>query len=123
VLFAAQILFVVLSVPVFLLMGLGTFGFVLLAQLAIVIPIGLHQAVQIPIMLELLPTRVRVSGGGLAFGIASALFGGTAPIFAVWLVGRTGTGTSVAIAVVVAALISMAVTLVTAETGHRELEA
>ncbi|MEV7045214.1 MFS transporter [Amycolatopsis sp. NPDC051061] len=123
VLFAAQILFVVLSVPVFLLMGLGTFGFVLLAQLAIVIPIGLHQAVQIPIMLELLPTRVRVSGGGLAFGIASALFGGTAPIFAVWLVGRTGTGTSVAIAVVVAALISMAATLVTAETGHRELAA
>ncbi|MCR6487753.1 MFS transporter [Amycolatopsis sp. OK19-0408] len=123
VLFAAQALFVVLSVPVFLLMGLGTFGFVLLAQLVIVIPIGLHQAVQIPIMLELLPTRVRVSGGGLAFGIASALFGGTAPIFAVWLVGRTGTGTSVAIAVVVAALISMAATLVTAETGRRELEA
>lgn len=123
VLFAAQILFVLLSVPVFLLMGLGTFGFVLLAQLAIVVPIGLHQAVQIPIMLELLPTRVRVSGGGLAFGIASALFGGTAPIFAVWLVGRTGTGTSVAIAVMVAALISMAATLVTAETGHRELEA
>ncbi|WP_329045707.1 MFS transporter [Amycolatopsis sp. NBC_01488] len=123
VLFAAQILFVVLSVPVFLLMGLGTFGFVLLAQLVIVIPIGLHQAVQIPIMLELLPTRVRVSGGGLAFGIASALFGGTAPIFAVWLVGRTGTGTSVAIAVVVAALISMAATVATPETGRRELEA
>jgi hypothetical protein len=33
---------------------------------------------------------------------------GLAPIFAVWLVGRTGTGTSVAIAVVVAALVPSA---------------
>lgn len=123
VLFAAQILFMLLAIPAFLLMSLGTFGFVLLAQLAIVIPIGLHQAVQLPIMLELLPTRVRVSGGGLAFAIASALFGGTAPIFAVWLVGRTGTGTSVAIAVVVAAAISFLATAVTAETGRHELAA
>ncbi|MFD2420075.1 MFS transporter [Amycolatopsis pigmentata] len=123
VLFAAQALFVILSVPVFLLMGLRTFGFVLLAQLAIVVPIGLHQGVQTPIMLELLPTRVRVSGGGLAFAVASALFGGTAPIFAVWLVGRTGTGISIAIAVMVAAVISFGATLVTAETGRRDLEA
>ncbi|WP_431873524.1 MFS transporter [Amycolatopsis sacchari] len=121
VLFAAQVLFMIMAVPAFLLMGRGTFGFVLLAQLAIVIPIGLHQAVQLPVMLELLPTRVRVSGGGLAFAIASALFGGTAPIFAVWLVGRTGTGTSVAIAVVVAAAISFAATALTPETGRREL--
>lgn len=123
VLFAAQILFMILAIPAFLLMELGTFGFVLLAQLAIVIPIGLHQSVQLPIMLELLPARVRVSGGGLAFAIASALFGGTAPIFAVWLVGRTGTGTSVAIAVVVAAIISFAATALTTETGRRELAA
>lgn len=124
ILFAAQALFAVFAVPAFLLMGVGTFGFVLLAQLAIVIPIGLHQAVQLPIMLELLPTRVRASGGGLAFAIASALFGGTAPIVAVWLVGQTGTGVSVALAVVVAAVISFAATLATAETGgRRALEA
>jgi MHS family proline/betaine transporter-like MFS transporter len=113
----------ILAIPAFFLMGFGTFGLILLAQLAVVVPIGLHQAVQIPIMLELLPTRVRASGGGLAFAIASALFGGTAPIFAVWLVGKTGTGTSVAIAVVVAALISFVATLATRETGHRELAA
>ncbi|HJP73771.1 MAG TPA: MFS transporter [Pseudonocardiaceae bacterium] len=122
ILFVAQILFMIIAVPAFFLMGSGAFGFILLAQLAVVIPIGLHQAVQIPIMLELLPTRLRASGGGLAFAVASALFGGTAPIFAVWLVGRTGTGISVAIAVVVAALISFVATLVTPETGHRELQ-
>jgi MHS family proline/betaine transporter-like MFS transporter len=123
VLFAAQLLFMVLAVPVFVLMGRGTFGFVLVAQLAIVVPIALHQAVQIPIMLELLPARVRVSGGGLAFAVASALFGGTAPIFAVWLVSRTGSGISVAIAVVVAAVVSCLATLATMETGGRELAA
>jgi MHS family proline/betaine transporter-like MFS transporter len=74
-------------------------------------------------MLELLPTRIRVTGGGLAFALASALFGGTAPIIAVWLVGRTGTGMSVAIAVIVAAIISFGVTVATAETGRRELAA
>ena len=122
VLFSAQLLFAVLAVPAFMLMGVGTFGFVLIAQLAIVVPIGLHQAVQIPVMLELMPTRVRVSGGGLAFAVASALFGGTAPLVAVWLVGQTGTGISVAIAVVVAAVISFVATLATAETGRRALE-
>lgn len=74
-------------------------------------------------MLELLPTRVRVSGGGLVFAIAAALFGGTAPIFAVWLVGRTGTGISVAMAVVVAAVISFVATLATPETNRRGLDA
>lgn len=123
ILFWAQALFAVLAVPAFLLMGLGSFGFILLAQIAIVIPIGLHQAVQVPIMLELLPTRVRVSGGGLVFAIAAALFGGTAPIFAVWLVGRTGTGISVAMAVVVAAVISFVATLATPETNRRGLDA
>lgn len=123
VLFSSQLLFVVLAVPAFVLMDMGTFGFVLIAQLAIVIPIGLHQAVQIPVMLELMPTRLRVSGGGLAFAIASALFGGTAPIVAVWLVGQTGTGMSVAIAVVVAAVISLVATLATAETGRQQLAA
>lgn len=123
ILFAAQALFVILAVPVFLLMDLRTFAFILVAQLAIVVPIGLHQGVQTPIMLELLPTRIRVTGGGLAFALASALFGGTAPIIAVWLVGRTGTGMSVAIAVIVAAIISFGVTVATAETGRRELAA
>lgn len=122
VLFASQALFVVLAVPSFMLMGTGAFWFVLIAQLVIVIPIGLHQAVQIPVMLELLPTRVRVSGGGLAFASASALFGGTAPILAVWLVDRTGTGVSVAMAVVVAAAISFVATLAIKETGRRALE-
>jgi MFS transporter, MHS family, proline/betaine transporter len=39
---------------------------------------------------ELFPTRLRYSGLSLSFGLASPLFGGTAPVLATALVGRTG---------------------------------
>lgn len=121
VLFISQSLFIVLAVPVFLLMGEGAFLWVLLAQLIIVVPIALHQAIQNPIMLELMPTRLRASGGGLAFAIASALFGGTAPLIAITLVGHTGTAIAVAVAVIIAAVISLVATSLTEETGRRPL--
>ena len=39
---------------------------------------------------ELFPTRVRFSGFALSFNAANALFGGTAPLIATWLIGATG---------------------------------
>jgi MHS family proline/betaine transporter-like MFS transporter len=39
---------------------------------------------------ELFPTRLRYSGLSLTYGIASALFGGTAPFVAAFLAQQTG---------------------------------
>jgi MHS family proline/betaine transporter-like MFS transporter len=41
-------------------------------------------------MCELFPHGVRVSAVSVGYGLAYALFGGTAPTVALWLIGRTG---------------------------------
>jgi hypothetical protein len=43
---------------------------------------------------ELFPTRLRYSGLSLTYGLASGLFGGTAPALATFLVRRTGAALS-----------------------------
>jgi MHS family proline/betaine transporter-like MFS transporter len=41
-------------------------------------------------MCEMFPHEVRVSAVSVGYGLAYALFGGTAPVVAVWLIARTG---------------------------------
>ncbi len=57
-----------------------TFGALLAMQMA-AIPAA---------MCELFPHGVRVSAVSVGYGLAYALFGGTAPTVALWLIGRTG---------------------------------
>jgi MHS family proline/betaine transporter-like MFS transporter len=47
-------------------------------------------------MTEMFPHGVRVSAVSVGYGLAYALFGGTAPAVAVWLIGRTGSDTAFA---------------------------
>ena len=42
---------------------------------------------------EFFPTTVRMSGLSVAYTLANALFGGTAPFVVLWLVGLTGNPT------------------------------
>jgi MHS family proline/betaine transporter-like MFS transporter len=41
-------------------------------------------------MCEMFPHGVRVSAVSVGYGLAYAIFGGSAPAVAVWLIGRTG---------------------------------
>jgi MHS family proline/betaine transporter-like MFS transporter len=47
-------------------------------------------------MTEMFPHGVRVSAVSVGYGLAYALFGGTAPAVAVWLISRTGSDTAFA---------------------------
>jgi len=47
-------------------------------------------------MCEMFPHNVRVSAVSVGYGLAYALFGGTAPALAVWLIGRTHNNLAVA---------------------------
>jgi MHS family proline/betaine transporter-like MFS transporter len=44
-------------------------------------------------MTEMFPHGVRVSAVSVGYGLAYALFGGTAPVVATWLITRTGNDT------------------------------
>jgi MHS family proline/betaine transporter-like MFS transporter len=55
---------------------------------------GLYASSTYATMSELLPTRVRSTGIALAYNVPVAVFGGSAPMIATWLIARTGDITS-----------------------------
>lgn len=58
--------------------------------LAIAVGFGLYCGVPYAVMSELLPTRVRSTGIALGYNIPVAIFGGSAPFIASWLIQQTG---------------------------------
>jgi MHS family proline/betaine transporter-like MFS transporter len=77
-----------LTVPVTALVAPGKPGGLLLGYALIGLALG--TLVPSTFLAELFPTRLRYSGLSLTYGLASALFGGTAPALATFLVQRTG---------------------------------
>lgn len=65
-------------------------GGLFLPLVAVAIGFGLYCGVPYALMSELLPTRVRSTGIALGYNIPVALFGGTAPFIASWLIANTG---------------------------------
>lgn len=79
----------VLALPMYMLMGLG-FGFALLA-FAVLGLLYLPQLATISAMFpSLFPTHVRFAGFAITYNVATALFGGTAPVVNGALVEGTG---------------------------------
>jgi hypothetical protein len=69
---------------------------------------------------ELFPAGVRASGVALTYSLATAIFGGTAPLVANLLVG-SGAGWIVPAYLVVIALLALAAVLTAPETAFQEL--
>jgi MHS family proline/betaine transporter-like MFS transporter len=70
-------------------------------------------------LVEMFPTNVRYSALGVSYNLAVALFGGTAPFIATYLISATGSSLSPVIYVVVAAVITLFFVSRMKET-HRE---
>jgi MHS family proline/betaine transporter-like MFS transporter len=87
--------------------------------------IGLALGTLVPstFLAELFPTRLRYSGLSLTFGLGSALFGGTAPALAAFLVRRTGDTLAPAWYATVLMVVALACVLLAPETAGRPLEA
>jgi MHS family proline/betaine transporter-like MFS transporter len=62
-------------------------------------------------MSEMFPHAVRVSAVSVGYGLAYALFGGTAPLVAVWLIARTGSDVAFAWYIMAVTAVSLAIAL------------
>jgi MHS family proline/betaine transporter-like MFS transporter len=62
-------------------------------------------------MCETFPHAVRVSAVSVGYGLAYALFGGTAPVVAVWLIARSGSDVAFAWYIAAVMAVSVAVAL------------
>ncbi|WP_114950942.1 MFS transporter [Sphingosinicella terrae] len=107
-------------VPLYLLMASGfggaIVGFALLGLLYV--PQLATISATFPAMF---PTHVRFAGFAVSYNVATSLFGGTAPAFNSWLIGRTGDELMPAYVMMAACLVGMVALLRTPETAGRSL--
>ncbi|MEM5338112.1 MFS transporter [Paraburkholderia azotifigens] len=120
-LIGASILFAVLTVPLF--KGLAGAGFMTIVaiQIAFGALLTMNDGTLPCFLSEIFPTRVRYSGFAFCFNAANALFGGTAPLVATWLIGATGSKLAPAWYLVGAAVIALIAMSASRETSRAPL--
>ena len=118
---AASLLFIVATVPLF--QALGTAGFVGIVGIQILfgILLTMNDGTLPCFLSEIFPTNVRYSGFAFTFNSANAIFGGTAPFIATWLISMTGNKLAPAWMLVAAAAVALIAMLASRETAHTAL--
>ncbi|WP_233851959.1 MFS transporter [Paraburkholderia sp. HD33-4] len=120
-LIGASILFAALTVPLFKGLVGASFATIVLIQIAFGALLTMNDGTLPCFLSEIFPTRVRYSGFAFCFNAANALFGGTAPFVATWLIGVTGNKLAPAWYLVGAAGVALIAMLASRETAREPL--
>jgi MHS family alpha-ketoglutarate permease-like MFS transporter len=88
VLITYAVCFLALAWPMLRLLQNGDFTTFLLVDIVGCLLLAMVDGVLSATLCELFPTQVRASGIGLPYAICSAIFSGTAPLIAAWLLSR-----------------------------------
>lgn len=117
----ASLLFLGLTLPLFGMLEGRSFAFILLIQIAFGLMLAMNDGTLPCFLAEIFPTRVRYSGFAFSFNTANALFGGTAPFIATWLISQSGDKMAPAWMLVGAAAVALVAMLMITETAHKAL--
>lgn len=112
-----------LSLPAYLLASNGTLGSALSAQLMLAAGAVTANVVTAVLLCEVFPTKVRYTASAVTYNLAYAIFGGTAPFVATWLIAATENRLAPAIYITVVAALALVVALLTPETAGRPFSA
>ncbi len=121
VLIAGSLMIAILSYPLFLLISQDKVLYDLAGQVVFALGLAMVFGPFGAMLVELFPTRVRMSAMSLGYNIGFAVFGGTAPLIATYLIKETGSKTAPSICLIVSALISLLIFLKLRETFQRPL--
>jgi len=119
VLLGADLLYAALVVPAFQAIDRGVAGSAAAAILSLSVVHAFSNGPIPALLTDLLPTHLRYTGIALGYNLAFALFGGTAPLVATWLVKTTHDLTAPAWYIVAAALVSFLVTFSATQPAAR----
>lgn len=78
-----------LSYPLYEVIAWGSFFEVIIAQIIFTVLAASFQGPLMALTLDLLPIAIRYSLGSLSYNLAYSIFGGTAPMMAVYLISKT----------------------------------
>ncbi|MBK3442478.1 Proline/betaine transporter [Pseudomonas extremaustralis] len=121
-LLTASVLFLVLTWPLFGMLNNQPLIVILMIQIAFGAILAMNDGTLPCFLAEIFPTRVRFSGFAFSFNIANAVFGGTAPFIATWLIQLTGNKMAPAWYLLAAAFVALIAMLASRETAHRALQ-
>ncbi len=113
--------FIFLSVPVFWIMGQGSIWVILACEIFFALILTANDGTLASFLAESFPTEVRYSGFALSFNFANAIFGGTAPFIATWLIKVTGSSLAPAFYLVAVAIVALGAMLVSVERQDKDL--
>ncbi|SMO94616.1 MFS transporter [Paracoccus laeviglucosivorans] len=116
---AAALLLGVLSVPAYTLASDGTFLSAFSAQILLALGAVSANVVTAVLLCEVFPTRVRYTASAVTYNVAYAVFGGTAPFVATWLISASGNRLAPAIYISLVAGMALLVTWFSPETAGR----
>jgi MFS transporter, MHS family, proline/betaine transporter len=122
VLAASCVLSLVLSYPLFLLMGEGSPAAAVLAHVGLGLVLAVFLGPTLAAMNEMFDTRVRYGGFSLGYNLSVSLFGGTAPFLVTLLISATGNDAAPAFYVMAAAVVTLPIVLTTRETAPARRE-
>lgn len=115
--------FVALSYPLILLMHHPNFTFILLGQVGFALLIACLVGAGPANLAEMFPRKVRVSAMSVGYNISMAIFGGTTPLIAAWLLSRTHNDLSFVWYMIACAAVSLVFTLMLREGAGKPLPA
>ena len=121
VLMSASILFVLFTVPAFMLLDTGNFLLIILVQILLGAMLTLNDGTLPSYLAEMFPTRVRYSGFAVSFNLSNALFGGTAPFMATLLIAASGNLLAPGWYLMAAAVVSLVAVACSVETSRKPL--
>ncbi|MFZ0218818.1 MAG: MFS transporter [Candidatus Aquirickettsiella sp.] len=77
------------SYPLYIVMAQGSFLVVVVAQIVFTLLAASFQGPLMALTLDLIPVAVRYTLGSLSYNLAYSIFGGTAPLVAIYLITKT----------------------------------
>ena len=120
-LIAGALGFAAFAYPLFMVLNTGSLVAAIAAHAGLAAIESIFVSASLAAGAELFATRVRSSGYSIGYNVSVAIFGGTAPYVATWLVARTGNEIAPAFYVIAAAIITLATVMTMRETAAQPL--
>ncbi|GAP55185.1 putative proline/betaine transporter, partial [Arthrobacter sp. Hiyo6] len=118
---ASSVLLGGLAVPAYLLASTGGFGNALAGQLLLALGAVTANVVTAVLLSEVFPTAVRYTASAITYNVSYAIFGGTAPLVATFLIASTGNKLAPAIYLTAIAAAALLAAFLLPETGGRSM--
>jgi MHS family proline/betaine transporter-like MFS transporter len=103
----SSVALLVFAYPIFRMLNAGSLNFVYLGLGIFTLLFSLFLSTAWACMVQIFPVNIRYTGLSLGFNLGLAIFGGTCPLVATWLMAATGSKTSPAWYVMFAALMAL----------------